>query len=155
MSPELERHLRHHYGWVLPHAVVLTHMLDGWHSLLNHTLAVLFVRSEAGLCPPVTIHRIWQHMGSLQIEYEGGDDHVHGAIDLATNLSVHLCEVCGNHVFPRRMHYHWPRCVAHYDGDDKVEIFISEPSEPHPSFEIPELESKPRKRRSLKRGLVS
>lgn len=150
MSPELENHLRRHYGWVMPGTVVLSHILDGWHSLLNHTLAVVFVRSEAGICPPVTVHRIWQHMGALQIEYEGGDDHVHGAIDLATNLSVHLCEICGNHVYPRRMHYHWPRCIAHYDGEEKVEIFTLEPPESNPPFEIAALEPLSEPKRDLK-----
>lgn len=155
MSPELERLLRKEYWWVLPETVLLTDIKDGWYSLLNHTLAVVFVRSETGGGPPLKIHRIWQCMGMLRIEYEGGDDHIHGAIDLATNLSVHLCEICGNHVFPRRMHFHYPRCIAHYDSEDKIEIFTGEPSESHPAFKVDGLEQAPRPKRDLKLRLGS
>lgn len=150
MSPEVEKRLRDDYSWVLPCEVSLTDVLDGWYTLLNHTLAFLLACSQSGRCTPVTIHRIYRQYRVLQIEYVGGDDRVRGATDLAMSLSVLICEVCGNRVLPRRLHYHYPRCIAHYDEDQKVEIFITEPPELPPAPNIIGLESEPKPKRELK-----
>jgi len=44
---------------------------------------------------PVTVGQIKSKFGELHFFYDGGDDYCHGAVSVATQLSLRTCEQCG------------------------------------------------------------
>lgn len=123
MSPDLDEQLCKENPTLFPSATLINGKMfwgfecnDGWFNLLRHAFALVTVRSEISPgCGSVIIEEVKEKNGTLRIYYRGGDDFVHGAINLAEAISVHVCEICGRNVKNRRMHYHFPRCDEHID----------------------------------------
>lgn len=56
-----------------------------------------FCREDKEVPDPieVTITQIKEKLGTLRFYYNGGTDYIHGAVQMAENMSAHICEVCG------------------------------------------------------------
>jgi len=83
---------------------------DGWYALLNalcdtiqQHINVCKIQSAMEIAqgdtaldiPDCRITQIKEKFGTLRFYYVGGDDYIHGAVDLAEQLSVDICEDCG------------------------------------------------------------
>lgn len=88
---------------------------DGWYDLLNNALSLASAWCDITDCKQVTVLEVKEKFGGLRIHYQGGDDYVKGVFNFAETMSVNICAICGTRVGNRRMHYHHPRCDAHYE----------------------------------------
>lgn len=88
---------------------------DGWYDLLNNALSLASAWCDITNCKQVTVLEVKEKFGGLRIHYQGGDDYVKGVFNFAETMSVNICAICGTRVGNRRMHYHHPRCDAHYE----------------------------------------
>ncbi len=70
---------------------------DGWFTLVYSVCALMngHTTSAAYKGPAVKILQIKEKFGALRIYYEGGDDYINGAVDLAEMLSTKICDVTG------------------------------------------------------------
>lgn len=44
----------------------------------------------------VTIDQIKEKFGTLRFYYSGGDEYISGLVDMAEEMSGHICDVCGS-----------------------------------------------------------
>lgn len=77
-------------------------MDDGWFQLVYQLCATIsrylkheLARDSGRQVAPVVVRQIKEKFGGLQFYIDGGDDFVRGAIELAENLSRHICETTG------------------------------------------------------------
>lgn len=47
------------------------------------------------IVPQVKVVQVKEKFGGLRFYYDGGDEHIHGMVQIAEAMSVHICEVCG------------------------------------------------------------
>ncbi len=45
--------------------------------------------------PPVVFNQVKEKFGCLTVYYSGGDDYIGVVVEIYSNLSDHICEVCG------------------------------------------------------------
>ncbi len=70
---------------------------DGWFKLVDSLCNVIQWRcDQVPECPQVVFGQIKEKFAQLRIYYDGGDDYTMGVIDMAEQMSEHVCEVCGN-----------------------------------------------------------
>jgi|688.fasta_scaffold804091_1 hypothetical protein len=72
---------------------------DGWFQLVYQLCDTIssYVKheKEQGRDVAVKVLQVKEKFGGLRFYIEGGDDFVRGAIELAENLSTHICETTG------------------------------------------------------------
>ena len=62
------------------------------------------------LVEQVIAQQIKEKFGTLRFYISGGDDYIHGSINLADQMSEHICEECGN--FGKRRNGSWIRTLC-------------------------------------------
>jgi hypothetical protein len=70
---------------------------DGWFALIESLL--LSIKSFGSASDPLwakfVVKQVKEKFGKLTVYYDGGDDRLTGAIELAEWLSLRMCEECG------------------------------------------------------------
>lgn len=73
----------------------------GWYSIID-CLCRCIVEREKNLTDkektvfPVVADQVKEKFGELRFYFSGGDEVIEGMVDMATELSRHTCEDCGN-----------------------------------------------------------
>lgn len=74
---------------------------DGWFNILNEMCGEIqhylnWKNKTAPTVEQVVAVQVKEKFGGLRFYYEGGDDYVRGVVDMATSMTRHTCEECGN-----------------------------------------------------------
>ena len=68
---------------------------NGWYWLLDNLMDSIQGYIDGNGKPQVQAAQIKEKFGGLRFYYAGGDDHIHGMIDMAESMSYDTCETCG------------------------------------------------------------
>ena len=91
---------------------------DGWLTLLDTLCHRLQYDADHNEFPQVVAIQVKEKFGGLRFYVSGANDFQRGLIELAQDLSLTICDQCGNageHVSDRG--YEMTRCPAHIDAD--------------------------------------
>ncbi len=69
---------------------------DGWFNILNQLCSTIEHRSKHSDCDQVIATQVKEKFGTLRFYFNGGDDYIDGAVELAEMLSSVTCEKCGS-----------------------------------------------------------
>lgn len=74
---------------------------DGWYDLIDSLCFTIqnHIDNQFKNNKPITqvvADQVKEKFGELRFYYSGGDDYIDGVIDLAENMSIRICEICGN-----------------------------------------------------------
>ena len=73
-------------------------------------------------CTQVVASQVKEKFGTLRFYYSGGDEVVHGMVDLAESMSGVTCEVCGKPGTVRGGGWIQTLCDEHSDGREPAEM---------------------------------
>ena len=92
----LEEQLRSAYPTLFDDSWCEVGVGEGWHQLVKTLCGVIDNRRKfASTKVDVKVRQIKEKFGGLRFYIDGGDDGIWGAIALAEELSLHMCEECG------------------------------------------------------------
>ena len=70
---------------------------DGWFDLIDSLCSSIqrHIDYEKDKSIQIVAAQVKSKFGGLRFYYDGGDDFIHGAVDVAENISQKTCEMCG------------------------------------------------------------
>lgn len=68
---------------------------DGWYTIVNTLCHSIQQRVESRPEVQVGVTQVKEKFGELRFYYQGGDDHIAGAVSYAELISSRICEECG------------------------------------------------------------
>jgi hypothetical protein len=70
---------------------------SGWYNLIDSLCSSIQHHLNCKpAVPQVVVDQVKEKFGTLCFYFHGGDDYIHGLVDMACRLTKSICEICGN-----------------------------------------------------------
>jgi hypothetical protein len=95
---------------------------NGWYALLDGLCFTISQhQSKLDEANRIKLKQIKEKFGGLRVYYDGGDNYIAGAVDMAEKMSYYTCEVCGNQGEPNTTG--WISTLCEWHREDKLKSY--------------------------------
>jgi hypothetical protein len=130
MRDEFEAYLYNKYGNMFPEEERRWGLScgDGWFKLIDNLCSSIkwhmdWQAKQGNNVKPVKVLQVKEKFGGLRFYYEGGNEYVHGLVDMTESMSESTCEECGAPGQKRGSGWIKTLCETHAKDKDYISTY--------------------------------